>query len=462
MLLNKVFKKALILLYYKMPSIKVGFFEDDITGPVGFPQTGYRERRRVSQGIIDRLYCRTLYIKFKSEKYALVSLDLCGVDKKFREKTCSRIETMTGIPKENIIIAATHTHSGVDGFLLGWNFKIKKFPNIQFYKSKDVVEKGDTKIIREFVSQKVAGSVYAATRSIHEASVVLNWSEVLGIGSNREDPRKPYDSELITLKFKEKKGKNLGCIINYPCHPTVLGYNNYFYSADFIGYACQFVKSYFGQKFVPVYFNGACAEISTRFTRKGQTVREAKRLGYLLGRNILSLLTKNGVDYRITDINLIYDVVELPAKKLPTLNEAQKAVEGAKKEYLELKNRNASPAELRIALTKLDGALDILERIKIGDFKDKIVIPLQALRLDDIVIIGVPGELHSSIALNVKSYGRQLGKKIIIVGYANDYMGYILPPEEYRNVNYETIISQIDEEGASLFIYQLKSIVDKI
>lgn len=445
-----------------MTSIRVGFFEDDITGPIGFPQTGYRERTRVSQGIADRLYCRTVCIEFKAKKYTLISLDLCGIDKKFREKTCARIYKMTKTPQENIMIAATHTHSGMDGFLLGWNFKIRKFPNIQFYKSKDVVEKGDTKVIREFVSQKVAGSVYAASHNMHESILTLNSTEVLGMCSNREDPTKPYDSELITLKFDEKSNKALGCLINYPCHPTVLGYDNYLYSADFIGYSCELIKSYFGHKFVPVYFNGACAEISTRFTRKEQSVNEAKRLGYLLGNNILSLLTKKGLEYDISDINLIYKELKLPAKKLPPLEEAQKRVKIAKKEYEELKKQHATNAELRIALTKLDGALDILERIKIGDFKDEIIVPLQCLKLDNIVIIGVPGELHSTISLDIKKYGEQQGKKVLIIGYANDYVGYILPPNKHKNENYESIISQISEEGAALLISQLKSLIDKI
>jgi len=445
-----------------MPTIKVGFFEDDITGPIGFPQTGYMERTKVSEGINDRLYCRVLSIGYRSQKYVLISLDLCGVDKKFREKTCSMITDMTNIPKEHVMISATHTHSGMDGFLLGWNFKIEKFPYIRFYKSKDIVGEENTQVVRNFVSQKVAGSVYASTLNMHDSSISLNSSNVLGICSNRETPNMLFDSELITLKFQDVAKRPIGCIINYSCHPTVLSYDNYLYSADFVGYTCELVKSHFGPKFVPIYFNGACAEISTRFTRKEQTVDEAKRLGYLLGNEVVSLLKKEVTGHDISDVNVSFREIKLPTKKLPSLEEAQKNLKKAKENYDELKRLGASPAELRIALTKVDGALDVLGRIEVGDFKDEIIVPLQSLRLDDIVILGVPCELHSSIALDLKQYGSKLRRKILVVGYANDYAGYILPPEEYKKENYETIISQFNEEGASLFISELKALINSI
>jgi len=441
---------------------KVGFFEDDITGPIGFPQTGYMERTRVSEGINDRLFCRTMCLEFDSRKYAIISLDLCGIDRKFREKTCSLINKMTDIPDGNILLSATHTHSGMDGFLLGWNFKINKFPAVKFYRSKGLAEEEETSVVRDFMAYKVAGSVYACSRNMIETNLIYNSTELSGVCTNREEPSVPVDSQLITMKFETTDKKSIGCLLNYPCHPTVLGYDNYLYSADFVGYACKLLKFSFGKEFVPLYLNGACAEISTRFTRKRQTFQEAKRLGYMLGRKALFLLNSNGQEGEISGVSSLIKEVQLPLRKLPSRKEALELLAELKKEHEFLKSQGASPSELRVAWTKVDGALDVLERIQIGASDNEVTSIIQAIKINDIVIIGVPGELHSHIALKLKEYGSKLGRRVIVVGYANDYLSYILPTEEYRKQNYEAIISQFDEEGATKLTDSLKFLIKAI
>lgn len=440
---------------------KVGFFEDDITGPIGFPQTGYMERTRVSEGINDRLFCRTMCLEFDSRKYAIISLDLCGVDRKFREKTCSLINRMTDIPKGNILLSATHTHSAMDGFLLGWNFKVTKFPAVEFYRSKGLAEEEGTSVVRDFIAYKVAGSVYACSRNMVEANLSHNSTELSGVCTNRDDPSVPIDSQLTTIKFEKAEKKPMGCLLNFPCHPTVLSYDNYLYSADFVGYACGLLKSSFGKDFVPLYLNGACAEISTRFTRKRQTFQEAKRLGHILGRKAIFLLKSNGQE-EIAEVSSLVKEVQLPLRKLPSRKEALELLDEFKKEYEFLKSQGASPSELRVVWTKVDGVLDVLARIQLGDSDNEITSIFQAIKINNIVIIGVPGELHSHIALMLKEYASKLGKRVVVVGYANDYLGYMLPPEEYRKQNYEAIISQFNDQGAMKMTDSLKLLIKEI
>lgn len=445
-----------------MAKSRVGFFEDDITGPIGFPMTGYMERTKVSQGINDRLFCRVICMEFDSRKYVIISLDLCSVDRKFREKTCSLINNMTNIPEENVLISATHTHSGMDGFLLGWNFKIDKFPAVKFYRSRDLTEEEATRVIRDFIAYKVAGCVYACLQNMHESSLSYHSADLLGVCTNREEPSALFDSELIAIKFTAHDNTPLGCLLNYSCHPTVLGYDNYLYSADFVGYACEILKLSFGKNFVPLYLSGACAEVSTRFTRKNQTFQEAKRLGYMLGSKALFLLNSLGQEEELTEASSLVREVQLPLRKLPPYNEALALLNEAKKEYELLKDSGASPAELRVAWTKVDGILDVLGRIELGATNGEVLSIIQAIKINNIVIIGVPGELHSKIALTLKKYGSEIGKKVVVVGYANDYLGYIVPPEEYNKQNYETIISQFDKDGVNLLIHELKLLIRDI
>jgi hypothetical protein len=229
-----------------------------------------------------------------------------------------------------------------------------------------------------------------------------------------------------------------------------------------VGYACELLKLSFGKHFVPLYLNGACAEVSTRFTRRNQTFQEAKRLGYMLGCKALFLLNSIGQEEELTGVSSLVREVRLPLRKLPPYDEALALLNKAREEYEFLKNSGASPPKLRVAWTKVDAALDVLERIKLGATNGEVISIIQAIKINNIVIIGVPGELHSKIALILKKFGSEIGKRVIVVGYANDYLGYIVPPEEYKKQHYEDIISQFDEEGLNLLIHELKLLIRDI
>ena len=76
------------------------------------------------------------------------------------------------------------------------------------------------------------------------------------------------------------------------------------------------------------------------------------------------------------------------------------------------------------------------------------VISIQLLQINQILIVGVPGEITTTAAkrieLSLKEESLKLGLtnhqnqlQIIISSYANSYMGYITTPEEYENQSYE-------------------------
>ena len=59
---------------------------------------------------------------------------------------------------------------------------------------------------------------------------------------------------------------------------------------------------------------------------------------------------------------------------------------------------------------------------------------VQALRINDLVLIGLPGEVMTSTGLKIKSACGQAA----IVELANDCVGYILTPEAAAEGGYET------------------------
>ncbi|MCA9442445.1 MAG: hypothetical protein KC964_16705, partial [Candidatus Omnitrophica bacterium] len=92
-------------------TIEAGFSEVDITAPVGFRMSGYF-RERFSTGVKDPLYARSMVLKQGDTQVALVFCDLIGVPLAVTEHARRGASHATGIPKGNILIAATHSHTG--------------------------------------------------------------------------------------------------------------------------------------------------------------------------------------------------------------------------------------------------------------------------------------------------------------------------------------------------------------
>lgn len=84
----------------------------NITPPACCTLTGYLERDHGAEGIKDELYAKVLVLFDGNTKIVLVTTDLAGVDNNFTKKIRTAVEEKTDINGNNIMISASHTHSG--------------------------------------------------------------------------------------------------------------------------------------------------------------------------------------------------------------------------------------------------------------------------------------------------------------------------------------------------------------
>jgi hypothetical protein len=63
--------------------------------------------------------------------------------------------------------------------------------------------------------------------------------------------------------------------------------------------------------------------------------------------------------------------------------------------------------------------------------------------LDELVVLGVPGEMAAALGLAVKSQARTLtgATCVTIGGLADEWTSYVLPAEEYQRGGYEASMS---------------------
>ncbi|HEY8741899.1 MAG TPA: hypothetical protein VIU62_02290, partial [Chloroflexota bacterium] len=62
---------------------------------------------------------------------------------------------------------------------------------------------------------------------------------------------------------------------------------------------------------------------------------------------------------------------------------------------------------------------------------------IQVLRLGDVALVGVPGELFCEIGLAIKQ--QSPAPRTLVVGFANNYQGYFPTPAAYEEGDYEVI-----------------------
>jgi neutral ceramidase len=77
---------------------------------------------------------------------------------------------------------------------------------------------------------------------------------------------------------------------------------------------------------------------------------------------------------------------------------------------------------------------------------------IQAVRIGDLAIVGIPGEPTSVLGNQIKAAGLKMGfKTVLVCSHVNGWMGYVLDPADYDQGEYEATLSFYGrEEGPKL------------
>src|SRR5680860_1235615 len=86
-----------------------GAAQVDMTPPKG-TRLGSDFFSHYARFIHDPLFSKTLVLKQGMTTFALVMVDICIMPSDFLNTVKSKIESATGLQKENILLASTHTH----------------------------------------------------------------------------------------------------------------------------------------------------------------------------------------------------------------------------------------------------------------------------------------------------------------------------------------------------------------
>jgi neutral ceramidase len=222
----------LLLLFPTLPAaetgLRAGVSRIDITPPVGHPMGGYGNRKTGATGTHDPLYATVLVLDSGETSIALVTCDL-------RSFVSTRVGELArekyGVGAT--VISVSHTHSGP----LTWELRSPWYTEAE---DKMIAAIGEAR--RAMFPAELAfasGQVYLGfnRRKVTNGRATMWWRNAEKL------PSHPVDPTVNTLTVRDASGKTRAVLVNYACHPSVLGPDNLEYSADYPGAMKRYVES---------------------------------------------------------------------------------------------------------------------------------------------------------------------------------------------------------------------------
>jgi hypothetical protein len=365
----------------------------------------------------------------------MLAADVVQLPTELVDAVRAKIMRSIGISREHILLCATHTHSGPD--LEG-----------------DNTPGGPDRCLVEMYQRLLVGCAEAAWRSRVVAEVGVGLGEVDGIGVNRRHPDgRPVDPMVGVISVRAHGGGWACVLVNYTCHPVVLGADNLCISADYPGYARQAIEAVGaieGPRTMAMFTNGAEGDVNTGHSPDlaeigvpipGRTFARARRLGHRLAGEVIKVLSGSmtALDKPIAAVSreafLPFREVEPPAA-------AEAMFASADREVDRLVASGATPPDITAAKIRRFHAavyLRVARRLAAAATPG-LTAELQAVRVGELALVGIPGELFVELGLTLKA--QSPFPRTLVLGLANGSVGYLPTREACESGGYESVATQ--------------------
>ena len=387
--------------------LKAGFAKHKITPQKMMTLAGFDRRTQPAQGILEDLYVTVLALQNGDETpFLLCSFDLLGVDRTL----CEKVRQALPLPPERVWVCATHTHGAPRGGFSGG------------------ISQDDA-----YISDLIRACKAAALGAIDDLlPTQAFWGEttVEGVASLRDVPREMsvYAMPLFSLRLMRER--DTITFLHIQCHPTVLDEHNLCYSRDLPG-------GIVGENII--FTNGACADVSTRFTRKESSPAERDRLGMRIK------TAWDRIEYQ-TDADFGKKIQPISLELALPYGSALQGEERLR--LLEELQRQAAACVDKAALRELDACIAVLER---GDrvLPQTRTVTVAACDLGSRLLLALPFEAAQADGVQLEREASSLcGKPTHLICYSGGYDGYL--PHVQMGVNYQDLATGYLPEARDL------------
>lgn len=437
------------------PSLRAGAAAVDIT-PAKFPLNlpgGFRDN--LATKAHDPLHSRALVLDDGTTTLAMVLVDNLGVVPEVCDEAKQIASQRTGIPTDRMLVCSTHTHSAPSS-----NRKDGSAPDAAYREL--LVDGIAESIIRAHAALRPA-AVGAASHPLPEEVFNRRWFlkpskmplnpfgrlDQVKMNPGRDPdvldrPAGPTDPDIMVISVQDAKRRPLALFANYALH-YVGGVPRGTVSADYFGEFARLMPSRLraGDEFVAMMSNGASGDINNipftvtrppreRFEQIRIVARKAADTAWHAHRKIER-------HRRDVSLDMIEREVTLKFRK-PTAEQVQQA-----KAVLAIEDEAARSRLPRLAEHYARRTLTAAGR------DDTLTVKLQAIRIGDLAVVGIPFETFVEIGLELKA--RSPFKQTMVIGLANGKHGYLPTPEQHRLGGYETWLgTNLVQKDASVIL----------
>jgi neutral ceramidase len=401
--------------------LQVGFGVGDITPAPGSEMPG-GFTKRLGKGAAEKLLAAACVVYDGTTPAALVGMDALFVTRPVTELARRQIHKETSIPGENVLIGASHTHTGG--------------PIAAALGSSADAEYADK------VARAIASAVNQAWHSLHAVQIGIGTGTEKSISFNRRflmrdgreithpgkpgtphhdeivSPAGPIDPDVGVLAVRSPENKIAGVVVNFACHNTVMGGD--LFTADYVGYLRKHLRAHYGPDTPVVFLLGACGDITQ--VDNGSTAREfGPEQGDLMGLKLASETVRT-VDrmswLKEATIATVVETVPLPIRPEPDPDRERPSFglgSGSGVEEAYGRERQLVAEERRRT--------------------PRIACEVQALRIGPLGIATNGAEYFADYALRIKKASRL--NPTWFVSLANEYIGYVPTAQAFVAGGYE-------------------------
>lgn len=461
-----------------MPSqLQVGVARVDITPPVGIAHANWgAQKHERAAGIDMDLWATALVFSDGEQTAAIVDLDLGNIQRETADAARDAAAALTGIPREQIRISFTHTHSG---------------PNTI---STQTWVSGGAEMVQPYLDSlpsKIAGVIWQAHNAMQPARLAAGSGSCV-INVNRRfrnpegkmivgvNPDGPVDREVQVLRFDTLAGEPLAVIAHYACHPTIVGPYVDLITPDYPGMVKRVVEATVG---------GTCLFLQSATGNVGpiegcitpDTLSTYRRLGRILGaeaaRVAVALETQSrqrqyihtlesGADLAVYEwqpqpdpeprLRLKSHTLNLPLREFRPVDELEAEADEC---HARLQQTLQSGTEAEIRAAAMQAKRSRKQAVRAGLFGGKSHEPLelQVMCINDVALLNMPGEPFVEIGQAIKA-GSPFARTLFS-GYCNGGGGYIPMPYAYDEGGYEAEDTPFAPEAAQVIIDESLSLL---
>ncbi len=416
--------------------LRVGAAAVPITPPAGIPMAGYYSERG-AMGVHDDLYAKAIVLEAGGRSAALVVLDLITTPRDLVEDSRREIERTTHVHGADVMISATHTHTGPvldrKSAFGGQSELVKDYLGGLPTKIAEAVRQAEGRLAPAKVrAGRGREESIAFNRRYHMKDGTVGWNPGK-LNANILKPAGPIDPEVPIVYLESTVGQPLATYVNYAVHLDNVGEPKI--SADLSYTLARCLADFKGPEMITLFSAGCCGDVNHidvhwREPQRGSA--NAARMGTILAGEVL----RTWPYLKIVDTAVVRVKSATVRLALPEISESDRS-----------KARDIL-ARVSDSKARRPGFLEMVAAFKTRDVVERegrpLEVEVQVIALDnELAWVSLPGEIFAELGLAIKQDSPF--PRTIIAELANGAIGYIPARRAYAQGNYEVISAQCAE-----------------